>query len=261
MSASIRAANRRRNLAGAWIKDTALALSGLAAFIVIWELVALIRNDPLVLVTPDRVLMTALQQFRDPNYWLDWRVSLNEYAIGMALAISIGVIGGAILGQVPLLKRAADPVLTAFYSTPTVALAPIFILWFGLDQLSKVMVVFYVAVLPITVITATGIANVDPTYLDVARVFRASRARRLFGVLLPAAMPSVISGIRIGSGVGLIGVILGEFFGSNSGLGYLILFATNRFDLALLLVGVISLASVGVAITALLTVLERRWAG
>ena len=243
------------------VRDAALALSGLAVFVIVWEIVAKVRDDPIVLVTPDRVLVTAIQQFHERSYWDDWRVSLSEYAIGMALAISTGVILGAILGQIPHLKRAADPVLTAFYSTPTVALAPIFILWFGLGQLSKVMVVFYVAVLPITVITATGIANVDPTYLDVARVFRTSRVRRLFTVLLPAAMPSVIGAIRIGSGVGLIGVILGEFFGSQAGLGYLVLFATNRFDLALLLVGVISLASVGIVITALLSVVERRWSG
>lgn len=245
----------------AWLRDTALAISGLVVFVAIWEVIAIIRNDPIVLVTPDRVFTTAIQQFHEQSYWFDWRVSMTEYVIGMALAITVGVVVGAVLGQIPFLKRAADPVLTAFYSTPTVALAPIFILWFGLGQFSKVMVVFYVAVLPITVITATGITNVDPTYLDVARIFKTSRIRTLFSVLLPAAMPSVISGMRIGSGVGLIGVILGEFFGSQAGLGYLILVATNQFDLALLLVGVISLALVGVAVTAGLTILERVWAG
>ncbi len=251
----------RRPSIRVYAREVLIAVSGLAAFLVVWEIIALIRNNPIVLVTPDRVLATAWEQFHLASYWNDWRVSMTEYVIGMALAITTGILTGAILGQLPPLRRAADPVLTAFYSTPTVALAPIFILWFGLEMISKVMVVWYVAYLPIAVITATGIANVDPAYLDVAKVFRTSRIRTLLGVLMPAAMPSMISGIRIGSGVGLIGIILGEFFGSQAGLGYLVLYATNRFDLALLLVGVISLAVVGIAITAALTLLERAWSG
>jgi NitT/TauT family transport system permease protein len=186
---------------------------------------------------------------------------MTEYAIGMSLAATSGVLAGLLLGQLPWLRRAVDPVLAAFYSTPTVALAPIFILWFGIELESKVMIVWYVAVLPIIVVTATGFANVDPAYIDVARVFRTPRWRMFTEVLVPAAMPSVIGGIRIGSGVGLIGVILGEFFGSQAGLGYLVLYATNRFDLALMLLGVISLAVIGIVIAALLRVLEHRWAG
>jgi NitT/TauT family transport system permease protein len=239
----------------------AVSLSGVCAFVVLWQIVAVLKDDPIVLVAPTKVLETAWRTVRTAEYWLHWRVSMWEYAIGMTLAITTGVVGGAVLGQVALLKRALDPVLTGFYSTPTVALAPLFILWFGLGTLSKVMVVWYVAFLPIIVISATGIANVDPAYLDVARVFRTSRWRTVFSVLLPAAMPSVIGGIRVGSGVGLIGIILGEFFGSEAGLGYLVLYATNRFDLALLLVGVMSLALVGILIAAVLTLLERKWSG
>ncbi len=248
---------------GPWrrVADLVIGLSGVAVFLLIWQVVAVLKDDPIVLVTPLKVGQTAWKTVRTSEYWLHWRVSLWEYAIGMTLAVTSGVLGGAILGQVAVLKRAVDPVLTAFYSTPTVALAPLFILWFGLGTLSKVMVVWYVAFLPIVVISATGIANVDPAYLDVARVFRTSRARTVFSVLLPAAMPSVIAGIRVGSGVGLIGIILGEFFGSEAGLGYLVLYATNRFDLALLLVGVLSLALVGIVIAGLLTLLERRWSG
>ncbi len=238
-----------------------VSISGILAFLVIWEIVALVRDNPLVLVTPIDVVRSAWKQMGSGAYWHDWRVSLTEYGFGMLLAISSGIVGGAVLGQVRLLKRAADPLLSAFYSTPTVALAPVFILWFGLGTLSKVMVVWYIAFLPVIVVTSTGIANTDPAYLEVARVFRASRLRTLFTVLLPASMPSLIGGIRIGSGVGLIGVILGEFFGSQAGLGYLVLQATNTFDLALLFVGVISLAGVGMLITAGLSLLERLWSG
>lgn len=237
------------------------AFIGIAVFLILWQVVAQLRNDPLVLVSPLDVLVRGWQFAHTPEYWLDWRVSMTEYLAGMALSVTTGVLVGAALGQVPVLKRAMDPILAAFYSTPTVALAPIFIIWFGIGLLAKVMIVWYVSLLPITVLTAAGIANVDPTYLDVARVFHASRSRTLLHVLLPAAMPSVIGGIRIGSGVGLIGVLLGEFFGSQAGLGYLVLSATNTFDLALMFVGVISLAGVGMILGSALYVVEQRWAG
>jgi ABC-type nitrate/sulfonate/bicarbonate transport system permease component len=243
------------------LAEGALGLSGIVAFLALWEAVARIRNDRLVLVPPTDVLARAWTTLQTADYWMHWRVSMTEYAIGMSLAAVTGVLAGLLLGQLPWLRRAVDPVLAAFYSTPTVALAPIFILWFGIGLESKVMIVWYVAVLPIIVVTATGFANVDPAYVDVARVFRTPRWRMFAEVLVPAAMPSVIGGIRIGSGVGLIGVILGEFFGSQAGLGYLVLYATNRFDLALMLLGVISLAVVGMVIAAALKVLERRWAG
>lgn len=248
-----------------WIFDRlvqlVIGISGVIAFLAVWQGIAVWRDDPLILVSPLDVGQTFLDEVTTSDYWHHWKVSMNEYAVGMALAILSGVLIGAILGRVPLIRRGMDPLLAAFYSTPTVALAPVFILWFGLGITSKVMIIWYVAVLPIIVTTSTGVANVDPAYIEVARAFRASTWKMATEVLVPAAMPSVIGGLRIGAGVGLIGVILGEFFGSNAGLGYLVLFATNRFDLALLFLGVISLASVGIVITFALRYLEERVAG
>lgn len=231
---------------------------GVLAFLIAWTVVAWAKNDKLFLVSPIDVARSFAEVAGTSAYWHDWQISMTEYAGGMLLATAIGIGAGVVLGLVPWLRQAFDPLLAAGTATPSVALAPLFILWFGTGLSAKIAIVWFVAWWPIIVGTLTGVANIDPAYRDVARAFRTSRVRTIGTVLLPAALPAIVGGLRVGAGVGLVGVIIGEFFGSNAGLGFEILNATNSFNLAGLLLGVISLAVVGIVVTTALRVLETR---
>lgn len=233
-------------------------IAGIVAFLVAWAVVAWVKDDKLFLVGPIDVAREFAAAVKTAAYWHDWRISMTEYGLGILLATVVGVALGVLLGLVPWLRKAFDPLLAAGTATPSVALAPLFILWFGTGLSAKVAIVFFVAWWPIIVGTLTGIANVDPAYREVARAFRASRVRTVLTVLIPAALPAIVGGLRVGAGVGLVGVIIGEFFGSSAGLGFEILNATNSFNLARLLLGVISLAFVGIVITTILRAFETR---
>lgn len=233
-------------------------VAGVLVFLAAWTVVAWLKNDKLFLVSPLDVGRAFVNAASTSAYWQAWQVSMTEYGIGMAIAIVGGIALGVVLGLVPWLRKAFDPLLAAGTATPSVALAPLFILWFGTGLSAKVAIVCFVACWPIIVGTLTGIANVDPSYKEVARAFRASRARTIVTVLIPAALPAIVGGLRVGAGIGLVGVIIGEFFGSNAGLGFEILNATNSFNLSGLLLGVISLAVVGIIVTTMLRAIEAR---
>lgn len=243
-----------------WRKARSIAtnFAGVAVFIVIWEVVALAKNDPLFLVGPWKVAVGFGSFVQTTGYWNDWRVSMTEYVLGMMLAVVTGIVLGVLLGLIPTLRKAFDPLLAVGTATPSIALAPLFIIWFGIGLTAKVMIIFFVAVWAVIVGTLTGIANVDPLYHDITKAFGTRNFRKVRTVLLPAALPALVAGLRVSAGVGLIGVIVGEFFGSSAGLGYLIFDASNTFDVTQLFVGLLSLAFVGVAITLLLRAVERR---
>jgi NitT/TauT family transport system permease protein len=241
-----------------FLRSVLINISGVVGFLILWTAVAWIKHDKLFLVSPIDVAREFGKSAQTSAYWHDWSVSMTEYGLGLLLATIVGIGLGVVLGLVPSLRKAFDPLLAAGTATPSVALAPLFILWFGTGLSAKVAIVWFVAWWPIIVGTLTGIANVDPAHREVARAFRASRSRTILTVLIPAALPAVVGGLRVGAGVGLVGVIIGEFFGSNAGLGFEILNATNSFNLSKLLLGVISLAVVGILITSLLRAVENR---
>lgn len=258
---SIRATGQRdrRNaraggrLSGLW------GLSGVAGFLLLWEVVARVAANPLALVPPTSVVQRGATMVAGGTLWNHVQISLSEYIVGMAIATAIGVVGGAVIGSSLRLRQALEPVLAAIYATPSVALAPLFIIWLGLGPASKIAVIAFVAFFPIVIATIAGVAAVDRSYLEVARVYGTPTLMRFTQVLLPAAIPSVISGLRLGAGRGLLGVVLGEFFGSTAGLGYLILVATQSFDVATLLLAVCILATLAIAINAALANIERRF--
>lgn len=237
------------------------ALAGVVVFLIMWELVArLLVKDPLALVPPSTVADRMPRELTDPSFWHDVRVSLLEYAYGMVIAISGGVVLGGVIGGVGYLRRMFEPLITALYATPSLALAPLFIVALGIGQLSKVAIVAFVAGLPIAITTIGGVAAVDSSFHDVTHVYRTPPLRKFLRVVIPAALPTVMSGIRIGAGRGVLGIVLGEFFGAQAGLGYRILLASQSFDVAKLLIAVIALTLLALAITNLVGLVERRYA-
>jgi NitT/TauT family transport system permease protein len=229
--------------------------------VVIWEIVGrfIVTND-ILFVPFSTVIATAVNMLASGELLFHLWVSLQEFLIGFALAVVIGIALGVVLAVSPTVRDFVQPGIIALYSTPLVALAPLFILWLGIGLASKIAIVFVTAVFPVILNTTTGILSTEDSYLQVARSFGSNRQQVFRKILMPSALPFIVTGLRLAVGRGIVGVVVGEFFGSRAGLGFLILVSGQAFAMDRLLVAVLILAVSGVVVTDLIERLERRLA-
>jgi NitT/TauT family transport system permease protein len=232
----------------------------LAAGFLIWEIGARILNNSFFLAPPSAVFLDLIDLFLGPVYPHLW-ISSVEFLLGLSLGTVCGVGLGVMMALSAKGRHLIDPWVNLLNSMPSVALAPLFILWFGIGIWSKVAVVFLAAVIPILVNTTSGILSADLRLVEAARAFGASSWQEAWIVRLPWALPSVVSGLRLAVGRGLVGIVVGELFGARAGIGFLIYDATNRFDSAGLLAAVAILSIAGIASTYGLDVLQKRLGG
>jgi ABC-type nitrate/sulfonate/bicarbonate transport system permease component len=174
----------------------------------------------------------------------------RNFLIGFLLALITGVPIGVLLGWYRRLNLFFDPVVNALYAMPRIALYPLIIIWFGIGSGSKVFIVFLSATLPILVNTIAGVRNIDPDLLKAARAFCAKDRQIFVTVALPSSVPFILTGVRQGIALGLIGAIIGELFAGSEGIGYMISYAGQMFQTDTLLVGVVVVAAAGMMLTA-----------
>jgi NitT/TauT family transport system permease protein len=192
----------------------------------------------------------------------DLRYSGINFAIGFALASIAGVVMGVIVGWYRRVDMLFGPFLTALYSTPRVAMVPLIIIWFGIGMWSKVFIVFLSAFFPVLVNTIGGIRAIDNDLLRAARAYCASDWQIFTTVAVPGAVPFILTGLRQGVSLGLIGVVVGEMFGGSQGIGFMVAYGGQTFATDTLFVGVIIIAFAGIVLTAGAERLERhfsRW--
>ena len=226
-----------------------------------WEVLGrYLLTNQLFFVPVSSVVVAAVQMLQSGELETDFLASFSAVAYGMFLAILVGIGLGVLSGISKTFRDYSDGIVTALYSTPLVAVAPILILWFGIGVPSKIAVVFLMAVFPILINTAAGVRNTEPAYLEVARSFAATRWQTVRKVVAPAAVPFVVTGIRLAIGRAIVGVVVGELFGAKAGLGFLIFTAGQTFDVPKLFVGVIVLAMIGMALTLGMKWVEERTA-
>jgi ABC-type nitrate/sulfonate/bicarbonate transport system permease component len=236
-----------------------ISVSSIVGGFVLWQLVAqFIIHDKLFLVTPTEILTRSQQLLATGELQKHTWTSTLEFLIGFGLAVVVGITFGLLIGTSKVLRAVCVPWISAMNSTPTVALAPLLILWFKLGIESKVVVVFLVSVFSVLVNTQAGIESADEGLVETARAFGAKRLQIFTKVLLPSAVPFIVAGLRLGVGRGLVGVVVAELFGATSGLGYMINVASQVFDMAGLFAAVVILAAAGVISTELIRVVERR---
>jgi len=227
----------------------------------LWEILArTVLTNRLVIVPFSTVLDTMWSLARTGELWKNIYVSLVEFVLGFALAAVVGIFLGFLTGTSTRVREYLEPLVSALYATPLVALIPFYILVFGIQLASKVALVFTIAVLPIMINTQAGILSVERNFLEVASSFRASRLQIFFKVQIPAAIPFIISGVRLGVGRALTGVVVGELFFATAGLGFMISIASQTFDTARVLLGVFIFSLAGVFAIGLLQNIERRMA-
>ena len=236
----------------------ALSTISVVVGLVLWQAVGaiLVRNS-LFLATPTQTASAIAQLSQSGQLQRHIAVSAEEFVIGFVVGSVAGIVIGLAMASSQRVDAILSPWVSGFYATPIVALAPLIILWFGIDIWSKVVVVISLVVFPVIINTDVGIRSTDPQLVEAIRAFGASRRQIFLKVSIPCAMPFILAGLRLGVGRGLIGVVVGELFGARAGLGFLIGDASQIFDMPRLFAGVVLLALAGIILTNGFQRLER----
>ena len=232
-------------------------LIAFALFLVLWHL-ASIPAGRLLLPSPLEVVPAFVEELLSGRLLLASLASLEVFAIGYALAVVTGVGLGVLMGGFRRLGETLEIYANGLNATPRVALIPFIILWFGLGPVAKIMVIWFQAMLPILINTYAGVQNTDPDLLEAARSLGASRRQLFRHIMLPAALPYVATGLRLGSGMAMVGVVIAELQTSLAGLGYLMAQYSGSFQTARYFAPVLVFAAMGMLFSQLLKVLERR---
>jgi len=239
---------------------TRLVLS-LTLFIILWQVAATYLVDNRLLLVPvDEVVVALGNEISSGAFGKNFATTFLELAIAFPLAVFGGFVIGAILAGSKPVRQTLDPILTALYSLPIVALAPLFTAGLGFGIASKVAVVVLMAIFPVITNTDAGLRSAEPNLIETARSYGASRTQVLRTVTLPHSVPFIISGIRVAFARALVGVIVAEFFGAIAGFGFAIAAAAQSYQTARLLGYVVVLGAVGLIASIGLTALEKRLA-
>lgn len=233
-----------------------IPLLGALAFVAMWELVcASLHIRPVLLPSPSLIVAELLAS---PL----WFAEQTLYTVGITLAafVAAGVLGvlfAVLIVEWPLLDRLLFPLFVGLNSVPKVALAPLFIIWFGTGAEPKIAIAFLIAVFAVVIDTALGLRSVPPDTIDLARTLRGTRWKVLLRIKMYCAMPHLFAGLKVAISLALVGAIVGEFVSSQRGLGYVILSAQGMFDTPRVFAAIVILAVVGVGLIELITVVER----
>lgn len=215
--------------------------------------------NPLFVSTPTKVFSALVDLVKSGDLWGNLAVSGHEFFVGFALAIVIGIPVGMLMGWYRPVEAFFDPLVNFLYATPRVALLPLFIIWFGLGAQAKIALVFLSAVFPVLISTISGVKELDQSLVTAAHSFGARDLSIFRTIVLPGTVPNIVTGIRLGLGHGLIAVVVGEYFSSSAGIGYLINKAANAYQTDTVFAGVVIIAGAGVALTAIFSRIERRF--
>lgn len=234
-------------------------LIALVVFLVLWH-IASIPAGKLLLPSPIDIAPAFVDELRSGQLLPATLTSLGVFFAGYLLAVLTGVGLGVLMGGLPRLGETLEIYVNALNATPRVALIPFVILWFGLGPVAKIAVVWLQAVLPILINTYAGVQNTDPDLLEAARSFGAGRGQLFRHIVLPAALPYVVTGLRLGAAMAMVGTVIAELYTALAGLGYLMAQFSASFQTARYFVPVLVLAGMGMLVSEVLKILERRLA-
>jgi len=234
-------------------------LIALAALLLVWHL-ASIPAGKLLLPSPIDIVPAFVDELRSGQLEVATFSSLQVFAAGYLLAIISGVAFGVLMGGIPRLGETLEVYVNGLNATPRVAFIPLIILWFGLGPIAKIVVVWFMAMLPILINTYAGVQNTDPELLEAARSFGARRGQLFRHIMLPAALPYVVTGVRLGASMAMVGTVFAELQTALAGLGYLMAQFSGSFQTAKYFAPVLVLAAMGMLISQALKLLERRFA-
>lgn len=234
-----------------------LPLASLVVFLGAWEIIGR-RTDPLLFAPPSATAGAFAEMLASGELVDASLTTLGTLFTGYLLAIVVGILLGVAMGR-SLLGPLLSPYLYAIFSTPRVVIVPLVIVWFGVGYTGRLFLVFLWSMIAIAASTADGVRNARPDLVEVARSYGVSRVQMIRHVLLPGAIPFVVSGLRVGAERAVVGVIIAEMFLQLTGLGGLIRASATEFETARTLAGVVTIALIGTALISAVDVLESRF--
>jgi NitT/TauT family transport system permease protein len=234
-----------------------------AVFVIAWKAIVVVGGyPPFILPPPEAVAGRFVQAWADGIMARHASTTLLAVGLGFGIGAGAGLLVGYVLARSPLAERLLSPYIVAAQATPILALAPLLALWFGPGLTSKVVICALIVFFPIAVATMVGIRNVDRRLLELGRSLRATRRQILLTLEIPAALPSIFGGMRVGVTLAVVGAIVGEWAGAERGLGVLINLARGSlFDIPLMFATLVTIALLGISLYILVVLVERRLVG
>jgi NitT/TauT family transport system permease protein len=199
--------------------------------------------------SPSQIFKALLTQWSNGTFLQDTGITVFETLLGLVAGSLVGMFVGLILPQLRFASNVFEPFLMVLNGIPVIVIAPLFILWLGLGILSKIGISVYIVFFAMFIPVYTASLRLDTTFIDALRVMGASRSQIFWKVIVPSSLPSVYTGLKIGSGLALIGAVIGEFVASRAGLGHMILYASGTLDTPTLYLGIITLALFAAALS------------
>lgn len=248
---AIRAARRRQGVFGSQI------LVGVT-FLLLWEWVAGPYVDPFFVSEPSAIWAKLVQLAGSGALFDHLSITLYATVLGFSIGSAVGFGTGFLFGRVQLVADIFDPYITAIYSLPKIALAPLFIMWFGIGIESKIAMAAVIVFFLVFLNTYSGVRDVNRIYVDTFKVVGATELQILRHVVWPSATTWVLTGLKVSVPYALIGTVVGEFMSSNRGMGYLIAESSALFDTAGVFAGLLVLGTVGAFINSMLKRIEKR---
>jgi NitT/TauT family transport system permease protein len=249
-------AGHRRQLLWRRAETIAYPVAAMVGFLVFWQAFVVVFNiAPYLLPKPTDVLVTLANDL--PDLLAQSIVTVEEIVLGFALSVVVAIPLAVGIVAWRGFEKSMYPLLVASQTVPKVAIAPLFLVWFGFGQTPKVMIDFLIAFFPIVIDTAVGLRSVPTELTDLAQSMGASRLALFWKIRFPYALPNIFGGLKVGITLAVIGAVVGEFVGSDSGLGYVLVIANGRLNTSLLFAAIIVLVLIGVITFLIVDIAER----
>jgi ABC-type nitrate/sulfonate/bicarbonate transport system permease component len=252
------AAPAKKELISLSNRDRLINLVSPIGLLLLWELASIVGLlDARFFPAPSKILQTLVALSSSGELWVNVAASLQRLFWGFLLGGVPALVLGISMGLSPLLRAIVDPIVSATYPIPKSAIMPLLLLIFGLGEGSKVVMVAIGVFYPVLINSMAGVMEINKMYLDVGQNFRASRLNMFRTIALPGALPLIMSGVKLGVGMGLILIAIAEMIGAKSGLGYMIWNAWEILSVEAMYAGLLSIAVLGFLLSLLLNELER----
>ncbi len=254
VEARVQQALRRRDLR-ARISAVIYPVVTVLLFLFLWEVtVRLLRVPEFLVPVPSRVV-AKIQEHMGLLLRYGW-VTTKEILLGYLLSIVVGIPLALAIFLSPVFARSAYPLLVSSQAVPKIAIAPLFVIWFGFGLLPKVLVAFLIAFFAIVISTVVGLGSIQPEKIYLARSMGLSPLATFLKIRLPQALPAIFGGLKVAITLAVIGAVVGEFVGGDSGLGYLLQVATGSLDSPLNFAGLVALTVIGAGLFLLIELIE-----
>lgn len=254
---------------GIWMKtkpdyrNIGLITFSLIAGLLIWQLViSLLQLPAFILPSPSQVWLRLLESLSDGSLLRNAWVTMQEVLLGLSLGAGLAIVLGYGVAKSIVVEKVLSPYLVASQAIPIVALAPLLVLWFGPGMFSKVLVCALIVFFPVLVNTIVGVRSVPSELKDLMRCMHAGRMQVIRYLEIPAALPILLGGLRIGATLAVIGAVVGEFVGSDHGLGFLVNISRGQYDTAMVFVAIATLIIMALCLYGFVILLENqllRW--